>query len=265
MNLEDFFRQHRRVALAFSGGVDSAYLLYAAKKYAEEVRAYYVKSAFQPAFEFNDAKRLAEELGIKLCIISIDVLANEKVRSNPPDRCYYCKQTIFSQIVKQAAADGFTEILDGTNASDDAGDRPGMKALKELKVLSPLRMCGLTKQRIRELSKEAGLFTWNKASYACLATRLPVGSMITNERLEVTEKSEDFLMRLGFKNFRVRMIENRASKSGTSDTSKAAPLAKIEITEEQLPLFIEKRKEILSALKKDYSKILLDLETRNEE
>lgn len=259
MNLEDFFRQHRRVALAFSGGVDSAYLLYAAKKYAEEVRAYYVKSAFQPAFEFNDAKRLVQELSIKLCVISIDVLENEKVRSNPPDRCYYCKQTIFSQIVKQAAADGFTEILDGTNASDDAGDRPGMKALEELKVLSPLRMCGLTKQRIRELSKEAELFTWNKASYACLATRLPVGSMITNERLEVTEKSEDFLMGLGFKNFRVRMLDNRAGASS------AAPLAKIEITEEQLPLFIEKRKEILSTLKNDYSKILLDLETRNEE
>ena len=259
MNLEDFFSQHRRVAIAFSGGVDSAYLLYTAKKYAGEVRAYYVKSAFQPAFEFNDAKRLAEELGIELCVISIDVLANEKVRHNPPDRCYYCKQTIFSQIVKQAAADGFTEILDGTNASDDAGDRPGMKALEELKVLSPLRMCGLTKKRIRELSKEAGLFTWNKASYACLATRLPVNSTITNERLEVTEKSEDFLMALGFRNFRVRMLESRSENPDT------APLAKIEITEEQLPLFIEKRKEILSALKVNYSKILLDLETRNEE
>ena len=134
-----------------------------------------------------------------------------------------------------------------------------MKALKELKVLSPLRMCGLTKQRIRELSKEAGLFTWNKASYACLATRLPVNSTITNERLEVTEKSEDFLMALGFKNFRVRILESRSENPDT------APLAKIEITEEQLPLFIEKRKEILSALKVNYSKILLDLETRNEE
>ena len=259
MNLEEFFSQHRRVAIAFSGGVDSAYLLYTAKKYAGDFQAYYVNSAFQPAFEFNDAKRLAEELGIELCVISIDVLANEKVLLNPPNRCYYCKQTIFSQIVKQAAADGFTEILDGTNASDDAGDRPGMKALEELKVLSPLRMCGLTKKRIRELSKEAGLFTWNKASYACLATRLPVNSTITNERLEVTEKSEDFLMALGFRNFRVRMLESRI------ENPDAAPLAKIEITEEQLPLFIEKRKEILSALKVNYSKILLDLETRNEE
>ena len=169
---------------------------------------------------------------------------------------------IFSQIIKQAAKDGFTELLDGTNASDDAGDRPGMKALKELKVLSPLRECGLTKNRIRELSKEAGLFTWDKPSYACLATRLPTGSKITTDRLEITERAEDFLMDLGFKNFRVRMLENKAdSAAGTN----AAPLAKIEITEEQIPLFIENREKILAKLKIDYSKILLDLEMRNEE
>ena len=258
MTLEEFFLQHRHVAIAFSGGVDSAYLLYAAKKYRAEVRAYYVKSAFQPAFEFDDAKRLARELDIDLCIISVDVLANEKVVANPADRCYYCKQVIFTQIINQAAKDGFTELLDGTNASDDAGDRPGMKALEELKVMSPLRQCGLTKQQIRELSNEAGLFTWNKASYACLATRLPVGSTITKERLETSEKAENFLMELGFNNFRVRMLENREGKPDT------APLAKIEITEDQLPLFIEKRQEIVSKLKNDYSKVLLDLEMRSE-
>lgn len=259
MTLEEFFLQHRRVAIAFSGGVDSTYLLYAAKKYAEEVRAYYVKSAFQPAFEFDDAKRLAKELDINLCIIPIDVLKNEKVVANPANRCYYCKQVIFTKIISQAARDGFTELLDGTNASDDSGDRPGMKALQELKVMSPLRECGLTKNRIRELSKEAGLFTWNKPSYACLATRLPVGSKITKERLEITEKAENFLMDLGFNNFRVRMLDNR---SGNPD---AAPFAKIELTEKDLPLFMEKRREILARLKNDYSKIMLDLELRNEE
>lgn len=259
MTLEEFFLQHRRVAIAFSGGVDSAYLLYTAKHYAEDVRAYYVKSAFQPAFEFNDAKRLAQELDIKLCIIPIDVLTNEKVVANPANRCYYCKQVIFTQIINQAAKDGFSELLDGTNASDDSGDRPGMKALEELKVLSPLRECGLTKERIRELSKKAGLFTWNKPSYACLATRLPGGSKITNKRLEVTEKAENFLMDLGFKNFRVRMLDNR------SGNPEAAPLAKIEITEKQLPLFIENRQKIVAKLKNDYSKIMLDLEMRNEE
>ena len=258
MNLEEFFSQHRRVAVAFSGGVDSAYLLYSAKKYAEEVRAYYVNSAFQPAFEFEDAKKLSSQLGIKLCIISINVLADEKVLSNPPDRCYYCKQTAFSQIINQAATDGFTVLLDGTNASDDFSDRPGMRALKELQVLSPLRQCGLTKERIRELSREAGLFTWNKPSYACLATRLPAGSKITIGRLEATERAENCLRELGFKSFRVRLLENRAYNPD------AVPLAKIEITEKDLPLLMKKREKILSALKKDYSRILLDLEMRNE-
>ena len=246
------------MAIAFSGGVDSAYLLYTAKKYAEEVRAYYVNSAFQPAFEFEDAKRLAEELNVKLSIIPINVLDNEKIVENPANRCYYCKQVIFSKIINQAAIDGFTELLDGTNASDDFDDRPGMKALQELKVLSPLRECGLTKVRIRELSKEAGLFTWNKPSYACLATRLPVGSKITNERLAATEKAEDYLMALGFKNFRIRMLENRTSIS-------AAPIAKIELTHEQLPLLLQNRENIVSKLKIDYSKVLLDLETRDEQ
>ena len=246
------------MAIAFSGGVDSAYLLYTAKKYAEEIRAYYVNSAFQPAFEFEDAKRLAEELNVKLSIISINVLDNEKIVENPANRCYYCKQVIFSIIIDQAAIDGFTELLDGTNASDNSDDRPGMKALQELKVLSPLRECGLTKERIRQLSKEAGLFTWNKPSYACLATRLPVGSKITNERLAATEKAEDYLMSLGFKNFRIRMIENRTSIS-------AAPIAKIELTQEQLPLLLQNRENIVSKLKIDYSKVLLDLETRDEQ
>ena len=247
------------MAIAFSGGVDSAYLLYAAKQYAEEVRAYYVNSAFQPAFEFEDAKRLAEQLGIKLCVIPINVLENEKVVANPANRCYYCKQVIFSKIVNQAAIDGFTELLDGTNASDDSADRPGMKALQELKVMSPLRECGLTKNQIRQLSKEAGLFTWNKPSYACLATRLPTGSKITNERLEATEKAENYLMELGFKNFRVRMLNNPA------EPFNSAPFAKIELTEKDLALFSENHKKILSKLKEDYSKVLLDLELRNEE
>ena len=259
MNLEDFFNQHRRVAIAFSGGLDSAYLLYAAKQYAEEVRADYVNSAFQPAFEFEDAKRLADELNIKLCVIPINVLENKKVVENPANRCYYCKQVIFSKIIEQAAADGFTELLDGTNASDDSADRPGMKALQELKVMSPLRECGLTKSQIRQLSKEAGLFTWNKPSYACLATRLQTGSKITNERLEVTEKAEDYLMELGFKNFRVRMLNN------PTDPFNSLPFAKLEISEKDLPLFLENHDKILARLKENYNKVLLDLEMRNEQ
>ena len=148
--------------MAFSGGVDSAYLLYMACKYAEKVKAYYVKSAFQPQFELEDAERFAKELKADMAILRLDVLSDEKVRQNPPNRCYYCKKRIFTAIREHALNDGFQVLLDGTNASDDAGDRPGMVALQELSVLSPLRLCGLTKQEIRMLSKKAGLFTWDK-------------------------------------------------------------------------------------------------------
>ena len=253
MELKDFFEKHRRVAVAFSGGVDSSYLLYAAKKYAEEVRAYYVKSAFQPAFEYEDAVRLAKELEISLCVINLDVLSDETVTSNPSDRCYYCKRKIFSEIIAKVQKDGFEVLLDGTNASDDVADRPGVRALKELKVLSPLKECGLTKKQIRELSKEAGLFTWNKPAYACLATRLPVGKKITKEALEITEKAEAFMAGLGFSDFRVRML------------SEEKPVAKLEVRESQLPLLLEKKKEIVMELKKYYSRVLLDLEMRNEQ
>ena len=158
MTLKEYFTAHPRAGIAFSGGVDSSYLLSQAVKYAEKTRAYYVKSAFQPQFELDAAKKLAEELGADMRIIELDVLADPVVASNPPDRCYYCKKVIFGAIAGAAAEDGFTVLMDGTNASDDAGDRPGMKALKEMSVLSPLRDCGLTKAEIRRLSKEEGLF-----------------------------------------------------------------------------------------------------------
>ena len=247
MNLEDFFREHTKVAVAFSGGVDSSYLLYFAKLHAEKVCAYYAKSAFQPQFEYEDAVRLAKQVGAEMKTLHIDVLADEKTASNPNNRCYYCKKTIFGTIKKQAADDGFTVLLDGTNASDDAQDRPGMKALEELSVFSPLRMCGLTKSEIRRLSKEAGLFTWNKPAYACLATRIPAGERITEEKMRATEMAENYLFSLGFSNFRVR-------KTGNS--------AKIQVPADQLAQVLEKREIIISELKKYYSGVLLDLEVR---
>ncbi len=250
MELKDFFEKHRRVAIAFSGGVDSSYLLYAAKKNAEEVSAYYVKSAFQPAFEYEDVLRFAKELGADLSIINAEIFDDEKIYLNSPDRSYYCKKNFFSQILQQAERDGCNMMLEGTNASDDINDRPGFKALNELKVFSPLRECGLSKKQIRNLSKEAGLFTWNKASYACLATRLPIGMKITQEALEITEKAEVFLMELGFTDFRVRMLEGNA--------------AKLEVCESQMPLLLAKRCEIISELKKYYSRVLMDLEMRDE-
>ena len=128
MDLKEFFKLHSKAALAFSGGVDSSYLLYAAKQCGADVRAYYVKSAFQPQFELEDAKHLAEDVHADLKILEVDVLSDSQITANPPDRCYHCKKVIFSTIAQAAREDGFTTILDGTNASDDAGDRPGMRA-----------------------------------------------------------------------------------------------------------------------------------------
>lgn len=249
MNLEDFFHQNPHAALGFSGGVDSAYLLYAAVKSGAHVRAYYVKSAFQPEFELKDAVRLAEELQADFKILNLDILADGRVAENPADRCYFCKKRIFSAIAAAAQADGFPVLMDGTNASDDAGDRPGMKALRELKVCSPLRECGLMKSRIRELSREAGLFTWNKPAYACLATRIPSGERITAGKLEHTEQAENFLFSAGFTDFRVRLCGGAA---------------KLQVPAAQFPLILKNRTAIVKELKKNYSDVLLDLEARDE-
>lgn len=247
MTLTEFFHENQKAAIAFSGGVDSAYLLYAALQSGADVRAYYVKSAFQPQFELDDARRLAEALSADMRVLDVDILADETVAANPSDRCYHCKRRIFSAIASAAAADGYTLLLDGTNASDDAGDRPGMRALRELSVRSPLRECGLTKPEIRRLSREAGLFTWDKPAYACLATRVPAGERLTAEKLENTERAEDFLFSLGFTDFRVRLINGAA---------------RLQLPAEQLPRLLERRAEILSELKKTYSAVVLDLEVR---
>ena len=211
MDIKAFFKKYNSAAIAFSGGVDSAFLLYCAKKCGADVTAYYVKSAFQPQFEFEDAKRIASEIEIPLKIIETNILADDEVRRNDPLRCYYCKRRIFSQIKAQAKSDGYSVILDGTNASDDSGDRPGMKALEELKVLSPLRLCGYTKDEIRNQAKNAGLFVWNKPAYACLATRIKPNEEITPNALNFVEKAEMFMMNLGFKNIRVRVSQNEAT------------------------------------------------------
>ncbi len=248
MTLENFFEQHKKVALAFSGGVDSAYLLYAGLQAGCDLHAYYVKSAFQPQFELDDAKRLAKELGTAMTILEVDVLSEPLVVQNPANRCYHCKKKIFSKIIEAAKADGYDVIIDGNNASDDADDRPGMQAVKELQVHSPLRECGITKTEVRRLSKKAGLFTWDKPAYACLATRIPTGVEITADKLHVTEISEKALSDLGFTDFRIRLSGNDA---------------KIQVREEQLEKLLFYRKEILEKLKPYYSAVTVDLEVRS--
>lgn len=248
MNLEEFFTENPIVAIAFSGGVDSSFLLYSAKKYAKKVQAYYVKTAFQPQFELDDAKKLSMSLDVPLKLIRLDILSDKNIRANPPNRCYFCKRRIFTAIREKAVKDGFPVLLDGTNASDELSDRPGMKALKELEVLSPLRLCELTKQEIRDLSRKAGLFTWDKPAYACLATRIQTGQKIEKSLLERTKKAEDYMVKLGFSDFRVRTVGN---------------LAKIQIREDEIPLLLKNRKSILETLSETYDSVCLDLEARS--
>lgn len=247
MTLLEFFKENPKAALGFSGGVDSSYLLYAGVQAGADIHPYYIKTAFQPQFELDDAERLCAQLGVPLTVLELDVLKNEAVTANPPDRCYHCKTALFGALSVQALADGYTLLLDGTNASDDAGDRPGMRALKELHVCSPLRECGLTKAEIRRLSREAGLFTWDKPAYACLATRIPSGDAITAEKLLATERAEAFLFSLGLTDFRVRNYRGAA---------------RLQFPEAQLNAVLAHRAEILQELKKDYPAVLLDLEVR---
>ena len=248
MNLAEFFAEHNKIALAFSGGVDSSYLLYAALHYGATVKAYYVKSAFQPEFELLDAGRLQRELNADVDVIEVDVLNNSQITDNPANRCYYCKKRIFDAILTSAAEDGFTEIMDGTNASDDINDRPGFVALQEMKVLSPLRECGITKAEVRRLSEEAGLFTCDKPSYACLATRISTGDKITAEKLAITEDAEVFLSEMGFKDFRVRMDSDGA--------------ARIQLKEDQWDLYEEQEDIITYRLSLNYSRVYLDREVK---
>lgn len=247
MDLKEFFEKHTKVAIAFSGGCDSAYLSYEALKYCKSVKAYYVKTCFQPEFELKDALRFAKEYNLDLSIIEYDILKEKEICGNPDIRCYYCKKKIFSLIKEKAHADGFEVILDGNNASDDASDRPGMKVLEEMEVLSPLRLCKLTKPEIRNLSKEAGLFTWDKPAYACLATRVPVNTLITKEILDITEKSESFMSLNGFSDFRVRYRDGKAL---------------IQLPKEQHELYARKKELIEKELLTYYREVILDSKPR---
>ena len=247
MTLQAFFQANPRAALAFSGGVDSAYLLWAGRHWGCDLTAYYVRTAFQPEFEYEDARRLAEEVGVPLRVGEADILSVPLAAANGPDRCYHCKRALFALLWEAARRDGHTLLLDGTNASDDAGDRPGMRALRELEVRSPLRECGLTKAEIRAQSKKAGLFTWNKPAYACLATRIPTGTAITAGDLERVEAAEGALFALGFTDFRVRLLSGAA---------------RIQLPADQWDRVSEQREAIREALSPRFDAVLLDLETR---
>ncbi len=247
MDLKTFFTENPVIALGFSGGVDSSYLLYAALQHGAKVKAYFLKTAFQPQFEMDDALSLAKQLHADITILRYEVTDFPTVLANPFDRCYHCKTALFTAMQKQALVDGCPVLIDGTNASDEVDNRPGMKALAELSVRSPLRECGLTKDDIRTLSKEAGLVTWNKPSYACLATRVPTGQTITVDLLKRVEAAENILFELGFVDFRCRVYEDAA---------------RLQFPADQLQKAIQLKDEIILKLKPFFKIVLLDLNGR---
>lgn len=202
--LYKYFEKNKKIAIAFSGGTDSALLLAVAKRSGADVRAYCVKSQFQPSFEIDDADKLARQLDVKCEVINLNVLSYEDITANGGNRCYYCKSKILGAVKECAASDGYGLIADGTNVTDGNFERPGMRAVTEFGIVSPLAECGLKKSDVRRLSYELGLFTCGKSSYSCIATRVAENERITAEILSKIEKSENFLFSQGYQNFRVR-------------------------------------------------------------
>ncbi len=243
MTLREFFEENPVCAVAFSGGVDSAVLLSAAAAYGRKAAAYFVRTVFQPGFELEDARETAGRLGVELRVLEADILAVPEVAANPADRCYYCKRALFTRLLEEAARDGFPVVVDGCNASDDAGDRPGMRALAELGIRSPLRECGIGKAEVRRMAREAGLRVWDKPSYACLATRVPAGTAVSAAALARVERGETALMALGFSDLRLRL----RGEDGL-----------LQVREEQLELARRLLPEIRERLGGDFRTVWLD-------
>ncbi|MBR0374492.1 MAG: ATP-dependent sacrificial sulfur transferase LarE [Mogibacterium sp.] len=218
--LKESIASYGSLAVAFSGGVDSTFLLAVAHEVlGDKAVAVTCRNAFVPAWEFTEAADFCRDRGVRHIVVDIDPLADDRCVTNPPDRCYWCKRLIFGALIEASRAQGITHIADGSN-TDDLGDyRPGLLALDELNVLSPLRAAGLSKGEIRALSQEMGLPTWSKPSYACLASRIAYGEEITVEKLRMVEQAEDFLTGLGFTGLRVRVH---------------GPLARIEVPQDQI-------------------------------
>lgn len=251
VTLEEFFRENQTAVLGFSGGVDSSFLLYAGMLCGAKIKACFIKTAFQPEFELMSALRFAEQLDADFVVMDADILRDARVTQNPPDRCYHCKKSIISALRTYATAVKAPLVIDGTNASDDEAGRPGMRALCEMGVRSPLRECGITKDDVRRISKAAGLFTWNKPAYACLATRIPAGMEITGPLLQRVEKAEDALFEMGFSDFRVRVVDGGAA-------------AKLQFPQAQIGAAFDNRENIVKLIKPYFESVLLDMEGRGE-
>ncbi|MCC0637481.1 MULTISPECIES: ATP-dependent sacrificial sulfur transferase LarE [unclassified Clostridioides] len=213
------------VAVAYSGGVDSNFLLKVARDtLGDNVIAVTIHAMMHSNREIEEAKQYTKNFGVKHIILKIEDFDLKEFKENGVERCYYCKKYIFTKIKEVAKEHNIKYIVDGTNV-DDLGDyRPGLKALNELEVISPLKESGLKKNEIRLLSRDMKLETFNKPSFACLASRIPYGVEITDEKLRIIEKSEEYLSDLGFSQFRVRMHGD---------------IARIEVNQEELGKFFE--------------------------
>lgn len=235
------------VAVAFSGGVDSAFLLKAAKEaLGNNVIAVTVRSCFIPKDELCEAVNFCRHENIKHIICDANPLAINGFADNPINRCYICKKEIFGIIKKAVADNGISAVAEGSNINDNNDYRPGMKAIRELGILSPLQASGFTKQEIRDMSEKLGLPTWNKPSFACLASRFAYGEKITEEKLGQVEKAEQILRNSEFRQLRVRIHGN---------------IARIEVLPEDFEKLLGMREQLYRDIKATgFSYVTMDLQ-----